>query len=111
MDNGTYRAVHAPESLPQTLPINDSAVVRLRRWNEPFEMDRGTHPLAEALLLPMSVRGSLLGIMCCGPKRERTRYLAEEIDVLALVAHRVGTAYEFLSRDRTPVRTALVPVT
>lgn len=111
LDNGSYRAVHTSEELPQALAINDSAVVRLRRWSEPFEMDRGAHPLAEALLLPMSVRGSLLGIVCCGPKRERTRYLAEEVDILALVAHRIGTAYEFLSRDRAPVRAALVPVT
>ena len=55
--------------------------------------------MSEALLLPMTVRGALLGMLVCGPKRERTRYLGEEIDALALVAHRAGTAYELLVRE------------
>jgi hypothetical protein len=63
-------------------------------------MEFGAHPLSEALLLPMSIRGSLLGLLVCGPKRERTHYLTEEIDALALVAHRVGTAYELLSHEK-----------
>jgi hypothetical protein len=98
-DNGSYACVRSTHgTLPTRLEQNDAALVRLRRWNEPFEMEFGAHPLSEALLLPMSIRGSLLGLLVCGPKRERTHYLPEEIDALALVAHRVGTAYELLSR-------------
>ena len=97
--SGPYECVRSSnEILPRRLELNDAAVVRLRRWNEPFELEFGSHVLSEALLLPMSVRGSLLGFIACGPKRERTHYLSEEIDALALVAHRVGTAYELLSR-------------
>jgi hypothetical protein len=100
-DNGSYGCVRSShETLPGRLEQNDAALVRLRRWNEPFEMEFGAHPLSEALLLPMSIRGSLLGLLVCGPKRERTHYLTEEIDALALVAHRVGTAYELLSREK-----------
>jgi hypothetical protein len=99
--NAFYECVRSSDDrLPIRLEQNDSAIVRLRRWNEPFEMEFGSHPLSEALLLPMSIRGSLLGLLVCGPKRERTHYLSEEIDALALVAHRVGTAYELLSRER-----------
>ena len=98
---GAYERVRSSsETLPASLEQNDPAVVRLRRWSEPFEMELGRHPLSEALLLPMSIRGSLLGLLVCGPKRERTHYLSEEVDALALVAHRVGTAYELLSRER-----------
>ncbi len=101
--DGLYERVRSShEALPVALEQNDSAIVRLRRWNEPFEMELGSHPLSEALLLPMSIRGSLLGTLVCGPKRERTHYLSEEVDALALVAHRVGTAYELLSRERPP---------
>jgi hypothetical protein len=97
-DGGAYRLERGAH-VPETLGVNDPAVVRLRRWNEPFELELGEHPLSESLLLPMTVRGSLLGALVCGPKRERTHYLTEEIDALALVAHRVGTAYELLTRE------------
>jgi len=100
VEKGLYERVRSSnETLPMRLEPNDAAIVRLRRWNEPFEMEFGPHALSEALLLPMSVRGSLLGLIVGGPKRERTHYLSEEIDALALVAHRVGTAYELLSRE------------
>ncbi len=97
---GAYeRARPADGALPLRLDVNDPAIVRLRRWNEPFESELGEHPLSEALLLPMTVRGALLGALVCGPKRERTHYLSEEVDALALVAHRAGTAYELLVRE------------
>jgi len=64
-------------------------------------MKAGVHSLSEALMLPMSIGGSLLGVIVCGPKRERTHYLAEEVEALSLVAHRVGTAlYVLLQRER-----------
>lgn len=100
-EDGSYRRARGRD-LPENLGVNDPAIVRLRRWNEPFELDAGGHPLGEALLVPMTVRGTLLGALVCGPKRERTHYLSEEVDALALVAHRVGTAYELLTRQIAP---------
>lgn len=100
-ENGSYLRARGRD-VPETLGVNDSAILRLRRWNEPFELDPGEHPLSEALLVPMTVRGALLGALVCGPKRERTHYLSEEVDALALVAHRVGTAYELLTRQIAP---------
>ncbi len=112
LDGDRYRARCKPDALAATFGMNDAAMVRLRRWNEPYEVERGSHHLSEALLLPMTVRGLLLGFLCCGPKRERTKYSREEIDVLATVARRVGAAYEFISREGalTPVRTMTVQV-
>jgi len=101
-DGGYERARTSEEQLPGLLDENDAAIVRMRRWNEPFEIYFGEHGLSEALLLPMTVRGSLLGLLVCGPKRERTHYLTDEFDALALVAHRAGTAYELLSREIRP---------
>jgi hypothetical protein len=47
----------------------------------------------------------LLGVLVCGPKRERMHYLNEEVEALALVAHRVGTAsYVLLQRDSHTLR-------
>jgi hypothetical protein len=96
---GYERIRSSNEALPERLDVNDPVIVQLRRWNEPFEIELGGHPLSEALVLPMTIRGSLLGLLVCGPKMERTRYLGEEVDALALVAHRAGTAYELLSRE------------
>ncbi len=99
-ENGGYSRVRSSdESPPPALDQDDATIVRLRRWNEPFEMSVGAHALSEALMLPMTVGGSLLGVLVCGPKRERTHYLNEEIEALALVAHRVGTASYVLQRN------------
>jgi hypothetical protein len=98
--NGGYtRARSSDDSPPLVLDQDDAAIVRLRRWNEPFEMNGGAHALSEALMLPMTIGGSLLGVLVCGPKRERVHYLSEEIEALALVAHRVGTA-SYVLRQR-----------
>ena len=86
-------------ALPAGLDENDAAVVQLRRWSEPYESDAGAHPLSESLVVPMTVHGTLFGMLVCGPKRERTHYAAEEIEVLAQAAHRTGIAYVFLSHQ------------
>jgi hypothetical protein len=101
LENGGYSCVRSSnEAPPPVLGKDDAAIVRLRRWNEPFEMNAGLHALSEALMLPMTIGGSLIGVLVCGPKRERIHYLNEEIETLALVAHRVGTAaYVLLQRD------------
>lgn len=105
-ENGAYKRVRSSDdSPPPALGQDDSAILRLRRWNEPFEMNVGVHSLSEALMLPMSIGGSLLGVIVCGPKHERTHYLAEEVEALSLVAQRVGTAlYVLLQREGQVVR-------
>jgi hypothetical protein len=82
---------------PVLLTGYDLAVLRLRRWHEPFECDEPGHPLRGALLLPMAARGQLVGFIACGPKIDRTRYLQEEIATLSLVAQRTGSAYALLT--------------
>ena len=73
-------------------------LLRLRRWNEPFEtMDAGGEH--QTLVLPMSARGALVGFVCCGPKADRTAYLADETDALAYLATEVGVACAWLSQE------------
>ena len=86
-----------PGGIPTILPGDDLAVLRLRRWNEPFECDEPAHKLRAALLVPMMARAQLVGFIVCGPKVDRTHYLPEEIDTLLMLAHRVGTSYGWLT--------------
>jgi GAF domain-containing protein len=110
-DGGTFVLTHGSKhDLPQGLDEDDPAVVKLRRWNEAFENERGSHPLSEALVIPMTVHGTLFGILVCGPKKERTHFAGEEVDVLAHAAHRTGIAHLFLSNQTLSGRPLLAPL-
>jgi hypothetical protein len=87
---------------PPLLAGDDLAVLRLRRWIEPFECDEPIHPLHGSLLVPMTARMNLVGFIVCGPKRDRTHYLPDEVDTLSTVAHRTGSAYAWLTMA-TPI--------
>ncbi len=85
------------EGAPESLSANDLAVLRLRRWSEPFECDVPQHPLRAALMLPMTARTHLIGFIVCGPKSDLTHYIPEEIDTLQALAHRAGAGYAWLT--------------
>ncbi|HEV3153765.1 MAG TPA: hypothetical protein VGZ02_08185 [Candidatus Baltobacteraceae bacterium] len=85
------------DALPTLLPGDDFAVLRLRRWSEAFECDEPEHPLRGALLLPMTARTQLVGFIACGPKRDHTHYLPEEVETLSALAHRAGSAYGWMT--------------
>jgi hypothetical protein len=101
LEGSSYTLVTPSRSSPGMLASHDFAVLRLRRWHEPFECDEPSHPLRGALLLPMSARGELVGFIACGPKRDRTHYLPEEVQTLSVLAHRVGSAFALLTLART----------
>lgn len=98
-EEGASFALATPTSdaCPPLLPNDDFAVLRLRRWSEPFECDEPQHPLRGALLLPMAARTQLVGFIVCGPKRDRTHYLPEEVETLSALAHRTAAAYAWLT--------------
>lgn len=97
IEGSSYALVTPTPATPGILAAHDFAVLRLRRWHEPFECDEPEHPLRGALLLPMSARGELVGFIACGPKRDRTHYLPEEVQTLSSLAHRVGSAFALLT--------------
>ncbi|MDP9111281.1 MAG: hypothetical protein M3M96_06595, partial [Candidatus Eremiobacteraeota bacterium] len=85
--------------------FNDAVPLRLRRWQEPFELDDESDGRLYMLFVPMAVRGDLIGFLCCGPKPDRTAYLADETQALSLLAHHVAIATALLPRS-TPEVTA-----
>jgi len=87
----------AVDGIPSLLSANDLAILRLRRWSEPFECDVPHHPLRGALLLPMTARTRLVGFIVCGPKADHTHYVPEETDTLQALAHRAGAGYAWLT--------------
>lgn len=110
-DGGTFVLTHASKSdVPQGIDEDDPAVVKLRRWNEPYEYERSSHAFSEALIIPMTVHGMLFGILVCGPKKERTHFAGEEVDVLAHAAHRTGIAHLFLSNESLSGRPLVAPI-
>lgn len=97
-DGSAYTlALPGTGAAPPLLPSDDFAVLRLRRWSEPFECDEPGHPLRGALVIPMVARAQLVGFIVCGPKRDRTHYLPDEVETLSALAHRAGSAYAWLT--------------
>lgn len=90
--------------LPLRFDQNEEVVLRLRRWGKPFIVDNNeTHPISRAYVTPMVLRGTLYGFAVCGPKADRTSYLPDEKETVAALVHRVGIAYEWLTRALNPV--------
>lgn len=50
----------------------------------------------------MILRGTLYGFAICGPKLDQSSYLSDERETVADLAHRVGIAYEWLTRATAP---------
>jgi len=89
--DATYvRAAAAGElDVPEGYGFNDIPALKLRRWRRHLELREGS---ADLLLLPMLVRGDLLGFIVCSAKIDRTVFLDDEIEALTLLAHHVGLA-------------------
>jgi hypothetical protein len=103
-DTGYVTAGTTAADLPLRFDKNEEVVLRLRRWGEPFIVDNNqAHPLSHAYVAPMVLRGALYGFAVCGPKVDRTSYLPDEQETVAALVHRVGIAYEWLTRALTPV--------
>ena len=95
-----YALLGEPDAVvPTHLEPDDEMVLRLRRWGESFVVDTPEHVYAGALVCPMVLRGTLYGFVACGSKSDRTPYLPDETDAIGSLAHRVGIAYEWLTRD------------
>lgn len=99
-DGATFVLSHGSRAdMPQGLDEDEPSIVQLRRWNEPYERERDERAFSEALIIPMTVHGTLFGLLVCGPKKERTHFAGDEIDALAQAAHRTAIAYVFLSHQ------------
>jgi hypothetical protein len=97
-DSG-YVALHKTAAGPARFEPNDEVVLRLRRWCESFVHNMPPHIFNRAFICPMTLRGTLFGFAVCGPKRDRTSYLPDERETIVSLVHRLGIAYEWLTRQ------------
>ena len=79
--------------------FNDEAPLALRRWHRPFESDDISEPGQQLLFLPMSLRGDVIGFLCCAAKADRTAFLTDETAALLQLADRTGIASALLVRE------------
>jgi len=97
--NSGYSALQTgPPTASAHMRPNDELVLRLRRWGEAFVDDVVGSEFERALICPMTLRGTLLGYVVCGPKRDGSSYLEDERNALTSLVHRVGIAHEWLNR-------------
>ncbi len=75
---------------------NDDAVLAMRTWHEPIELNGVQTGLEGELVLPMTVRGQLAGFLLCGPKISGEAIAPDEREALRLLAHDVGFALDSL---------------
>lgn len=77
---------------------NDPAVVALRAWHKPLDLDRfPASALRGQFAFPMVARGRLVGAVVCGTKQDSEVYAPDEFDALQLLADGVGNAFSVLS--------------
>ncbi len=101
-DNGYARSRHkGKQEFRELIATDDLAFVRLRAG----ELEVDLHDLdstlgQEGYVFPMSVRGSVIGALVCGP-RPGEAYTADERKLLAHVANQVGVALHALRVQET----------
>jgi hypothetical protein len=79
---------------------NDPAVVSLRAWHKPLDLDSfPTSALRGQFAFPMVARGRLVGAVICGTKQDSEVYAPDEFDALQLLADGVGSALSVLSTE------------
>jgi len=83
-----------------TVSENDPGIVALRAWSKPVDL----HLLHRSEMhgefaFPMISRGTLVGALVCGPKRDGEVYAPDESDALLALAHEVGSALGVFSTE------------
>lgn len=101
-DKGYARSRHkGKQEFREQVATDDLAFVRLRVGKREVDLhDLGSALGQEGYVFPMSVRGSVIGALVCGP-RPGEAYTADERKLLAHVAHQVGTALHALRVQET----------
>jgi hypothetical protein len=98
-------------NFPRVYRLNEAVPLRLRRWQEAFEVDDDSDERLHMLFVPMTVRGDLIGFLCCGAKPDRTAYLEDERKALLQLAHHTAIATALLPQTaaQSIVSLALAP--
>ncbi len=97
---------------PASVDANDSAVVAMRAFHEPVDLDdqgAARSALSGAVCFPMIVRGELIGLLDCGQKQSLEAYDPDERETLHVLARAIGHTFDAIrtSALRTAVDRAL----
>ena len=80
---------------------NDPGILALRAWHKPVDLGSlSASVLRGEYAFPMISRGTLVGVLVCGAKRNGEVYAPDESEALLALAHGVGTALDVLSTQR-----------
>ncbi|MGA9852749.1 MAG: GAF domain-containing protein [Gammaproteobacteria bacterium] len=101
-DKGFARSRHkGKQEFQEQVATDDLALVRLRAGEWEVDLhDLGSTLGQDGYVFPMSVRGTVIGALVCGP-RPGEAYTADERKLLAHVAHQVGVALHALRVQET----------
>ena len=89
--NGRYGAVDE----------DDPAIVSLRAWRKPLDLQNIDSQMQGEFAYPMFARGRMVGVLAVGPKRSGESYAPDESKAIAELAHGVGLALDTLSTQQT----------
>ncbi len=92
------------ESEPPATSENDEAILALKSRHAPIDPNRFDSSIAGDLVLPMLVRGHLVGAVVCGPRSRGEAYAPDEVEALSEFAHGVGSAYDSIERSESQYR-------
>jgi hypothetical protein len=80
---------------------NDPGILALRAWRKPVDLGSIEHSVLRGeYAIPMISRGTLVGVLVCGAKRNGEVYAPDESEAILALAHAVGTALDVLSAQR-----------
>ncbi|MDP9024943.1 MAG: hypothetical protein M3N13_06210, partial [Candidatus Eremiobacteraeota bacterium] len=95
LSNRSYVSAAGMNGARLTVDENDPAILALRAWHKPIELhDFSQTALHGDLAFPMVSRGTLMGVLVCGQKRDGEAYAPDESSALLALAHGVGTALD-----------------
>lgn len=94
--NAGYIA-HGGNGAPPPVDENDPAIVAMRTWREPLDLQRYETVLEGSFAFPMIARGNLVGVLVCAGKRNGEAYAPDESETIAQLAQGVGAALDLLA--------------
>jgi len=102
--NSFRRLLTTLADVPTGLERNDAAIVRMRASGEPVDLDELSREVEKPavpgkVVFPMTVRGTLVGMLCCGPKRNHEDYAPDERATLAELTRAAGIAFDTMQTN------------
>ncbi|MDQ2907801.1 MAG: PDZ domain-containing protein, partial [Candidatus Eremiobacteraeota bacterium] len=110
--NSSFRRLLATlADVPLAVERNNAAIVRMRASSEPVDLGElaievESPAMPGKIAFPMIVRGTLVGTLCCGPKRNHEDYAPDERATLADLTHAAGIAFDTMQTNSLRSATA-----